>query len=118
MKPNILFILADDLGYADLSCYGRRDFSTPNIDRIAADGMRHLDPAPAEDAAWREHDDRTLTFALQGEMLEDRRFSDPGPAPDFEETGRLECLMTCLHDVGPAQSDAANLVPDVSERLR
>jgi hypothetical protein len=40
LKPNILFILADDLGYADLSCYGRRDFSTPNIDRIAADGMR------------------------------------------------------------------------------
>src|SRR5262245_26215933 len=39
-KPNILFILTDDLGYADLSCYGRRDFSTPNIDRIAADGMR------------------------------------------------------------------------------
>jgi arylsulfatase A-like enzyme len=40
LKPNILFILADDLGYAGLSCYGRRDFSTPNMDRIAADGMR------------------------------------------------------------------------------
>ena len=40
MKPNILFILADDLGYADLSCYGRRDFTTPIIDRIAAVGIR------------------------------------------------------------------------------
>ena len=40
MKPNIVFILADDLGYADVSCHGRRDFTTPNIDRIAADGMR------------------------------------------------------------------------------
>jgi arylsulfatase A-like enzyme len=39
-RPNILFILADDLGYADLSCYGRRDYTTPNIDRLAADGMR------------------------------------------------------------------------------
>jgi len=39
-RPNILFIMADDLGYADLSCYGRRDYSTPNIDRIAAEGMR------------------------------------------------------------------------------
>src|SRR6266404_8687651 len=39
-KPNILFILADDLGYADVSCYGRRDFSTPDIDRIAAEGLR------------------------------------------------------------------------------
>ena len=42
LSPNILFILADDLGYADLSCYGRRDFSTPNIDRVAADGMRFM----------------------------------------------------------------------------
>jgi arylsulfatase A-like enzyme len=38
--PNIVFIMADDLGYADLSCYGRRDFVTPNIDRIAARGLR------------------------------------------------------------------------------
>ena len=40
--PNIVFILADDLGYADVSCYGRRDFATPNIDQIAARGMRFL----------------------------------------------------------------------------
>ena len=38
--PNIVFIMADDLGYADLSCYGRRDFTTPNIDRLAAGGLR------------------------------------------------------------------------------
>src|SRR5262249_10832735 len=41
-QPNIIFTLADDLGYADVSCYGRRDFTTPNIDRIAARGMRFL----------------------------------------------------------------------------
>ncbi|HEV2957733.1 MAG TPA: sulfatase-like hydrolase/transferase, partial [Xanthobacteraceae bacterium] len=38
--PNIVFIMADDLGYADLSCYGRRDFVTPNMDRIAQRGVR------------------------------------------------------------------------------
>ena len=41
-RPNIVFFLADDLGYADLSCYGRPDIRTPNIDRIAAGGVRFL----------------------------------------------------------------------------
>ncbi len=40
--PNVVFILADDLGYADVSCYGRPDLKTPNIDRIAATGVRFL----------------------------------------------------------------------------
>src|SRR2546421_2935327 len=40
--PNIVFVMADDMGYADLSCYGRPDFTTPNIDRIAAGGVRLL----------------------------------------------------------------------------
>ncbi len=39
-RPNILFILADDLGYGDLSCYGRPDYQTPNLDRLAAQGIR------------------------------------------------------------------------------
>ena len=39
-KPNIIFILADDLGYGELGCYGQKLISTPNIDRLAAEGMR------------------------------------------------------------------------------
>lgn len=39
-QPNIIYILADDLGYGDLSCYGQKLFSTPNIDQLATDGMR------------------------------------------------------------------------------
>ncbi|MEM1135311.1 MAG: arylsulfatase [Bacteroidota bacterium] len=37
--PNIIYILADDLGYGDLSCYGQTNFKTPNIDKLAAEGM-------------------------------------------------------------------------------
>jgi len=40
LKPNIVFILADDLGYGELGCYGQRIMQTPNLDRMAAEGMR------------------------------------------------------------------------------
>jgi arylsulfatase A-like enzyme len=39
-KPNIIFILADDLGYGELGCYGQKLIQTPNLDRLAAEGMR------------------------------------------------------------------------------
>ncbi|BEU99399.1 sulfatase family protein [Novosphingobium olei] len=39
-RPNVLYIMADDLGYADLSCYGRRDYQTPVLDALAAQGTR------------------------------------------------------------------------------
>jgi arylsulfatase A-like enzyme len=42
-KPNIVFILADDLGYTDLGCYGSKYYETPNIDRLAAEGARFTD---------------------------------------------------------------------------
>lgn len=38
--PNVIYILADDLGYGDLSCYGQTKFQTPNIDRLASEGLR------------------------------------------------------------------------------
>ncbi len=42
-KPNIVFILADDLGYADLSCYGAANVKTPNLDNLASEGVRFTD---------------------------------------------------------------------------
>jgi arylsulfatase A len=42
-KPNIILIMADDLGYGDLGCYGSRSIKTPNIDALAREGMRFTD---------------------------------------------------------------------------
>ena len=41
--PNIIFIMADDMGYGDLACYGATKIPTPNTDRLAAEGMRFTD---------------------------------------------------------------------------
>jgi len=42
-RPNVVFIMADDLGYGDLGCYGAPDIRTPNIDRLAREGVRMTD---------------------------------------------------------------------------
>ena len=39
-RPNVLYIMADDMGWGDLSCYGRPDYKTPSLDRLAAEGVR------------------------------------------------------------------------------
>ncbi len=42
-SPNIIYIMCDDLGYSDLGCYGQQVIQTPNIDQLAAEGMRFTD---------------------------------------------------------------------------
>ncbi|MFZ9993030.1 MAG: sulfatase-like hydrolase/transferase, partial [Opitutales bacterium] len=39
-RPNLIYILADDLGYGDLGCYGQKVIQTPELDRMAKEGMR------------------------------------------------------------------------------
>ena len=41
-RPNIIYIMADDLGYADLSCYGRKDYQTPHLDKLASQGVKFM----------------------------------------------------------------------------
>src|SRR5712671_1778199 len=43
LPPNIVFIIADDLGYGDLGCYGQTKIKTPNLDKLASEGMRFTD---------------------------------------------------------------------------
>ena len=42
-RPNIVFVLVDDMGYADLGCMGATDIRTPNVDRLAREGVRFTD---------------------------------------------------------------------------
>ena len=52
-RPNVLFILADDLGYGDLSCYGRPDYQTPVLDAFAKQGMKFMSAYAAAQSARR-----------------------------------------------------------------
>ena len=50
-KPNLVYIMLDDAGYGDFSCYGQEKFKTPNIDRMASQGMRLTNFTPAARSA-------------------------------------------------------------------
>src|SRR5688572_32071387 len=41
-RPNIIYIMTDDMGYGDLSCYGQKKYTTPNLDRLASQGVKFL----------------------------------------------------------------------------
>ena len=70
-QPNVVIIMADDLGYADLGCQGSRDIKTPNIDGLASHGVRCTN-GYADGPRWRANPgcalDGTLSSAFRARI--------------------------------------------------
>ena len=80
-RPNIILIMADDLGYGDLGCYGQQQIQTPNIDALARNGLRFTGYyagstvcAPSREALLTGR--HTGHTAIRGNFLTDRQ-EDP-----------------------------------------
>lgn len=92
-QPNVIYILADDLGYADLGCYGQQKFQTPNIDAMAKGGMQFMQhyagctvSAPSRCALMTgKHTGHTYVRGNKGYTGEDG-FTYDTPIPEEEYT--------------------------------
>jgi arylsulfatase A-like enzyme len=101
--PNIVFIMADDLGYADVSCYGRPDIRTPNIDALAARGVRCLQ-AYANSAVCSATRTALITgryqYRLPIGLEEPLAGRDVGLPPEHpENSGRVAMVLYVAQDV-------------------
>lgn len=95
-RPNIVLIYADDLGYGDVSCYGATRVQTPNIDRLAREGLRFTDAHTTSSTCT-----PSRYSMLTGEYAWRRRGTGvlPGDAPLIIEPGRVT-LATVLQRAG------------------
>jgi len=95
-RPNIIFILADDLGYGDIGCYGQKYIKTPNIDRIANEGIlftQHYSGAPVcAPARCSLMTGKHLghTYVRNNHEIKDSIASKAGQAPIHDETFTLD----------------------------
>ena len=95
--PNIVFILADDFGYGDLGCMGCKDIATPNIDRLATEGVKFTDfyanapvctPTRAGFMTGRWQQRCGIEFAFGYQVEQFRRVKDAWvPEPDIHGLG-------------------------------
>jgi arylsulfatase A-like enzyme len=94
-RPNFIFILADDLGWGDLSCYGRPDYQTPNLDRLASQGLRF-----------------TNAYSASAICTPTRCAFFTGRYPAREKIGLVEPLPATNHVVGlaPGHPTVASLL--------
>jgi arylsulfatase A-like enzyme len=82
--PNIVYIMADDLGYGDLSGYGRKDYATPALDKLAAEGTRF-----------------TQAYAIAPVCTPTRVGPHDGQYPARHHAGLWEPLRTQFKNEGP-----------------
>jgi arylsulfatase A-like enzyme len=95
-RPNIVLIYADDLGYGDVGCYGATNVRTPNIDRLAREGLRFTDGHSAAATCT-----PSRYAMLTGEYAWRQKGTGilPGDAPLIIKPGRVT-LASMLHDAG------------------
>ena len=97
-KPNVIVIMADDLGYGDVSCYGATRISTPNIDRLSSEGMRFTSGyCSASTCTPTRYSLLTGTYAFRGE----RTGIAPPTAPAIIKPG-TETIASILQRNGYA----------------
>ncbi len=97
-RPNIIIIMADDLGYGDVSCYGATSLQTPNIDRLAAEGQRFTSGyCSASTCTPTRYSFLTGTYAFRGE----RTGIAPPNAPAIIQPG-TETIASMLKRAGYA----------------
>ena len=95
-RPNIIYIMADDLGYADLSCYGRKDYQTPNLDKLCAQGVKFMNAyaaapvcTPTRVAFFTGRYPARLTVGLYEPIAEGSKDSLVGLSPETPSVAHL-----------------------------
>jgi len=95
-RPNIIYIMADDLGYADLSCYGRKDYQTPNLDKLCGQGIKFMNAyaaapvcTPTRVAFFTGRYPARLTVGLYEPLAEGSKDSLAGLSPETPSIGHL-----------------------------
>ena len=111
-KPNIIFILADDIGYGDLGCYGAPEVKTPNLDRLAREGVRCTDAhSPAAVCTPTRYALLTGRYAWRSERG-DRILNGDAPLHSTVKTGWLDGAELLLKNgADPDIRDARNNTP-------
>jgi len=105
-RPNIILVLADDLGYADIGVYGCKDIPTPHIDSIAKNGVRFTD-------GYAPH---SLCSPSRAGLMSGRYQHQPGVFTNHHRLWPKATLYDLTKDIGE-KTDVADEHPKVVERM-